>query len=252
MKEKWIGLIPAAGKGLRLGLPYPKELYPIIRNNRYKPIAQFVVDNLVKAGVSELVFVINETKHQLISYFGDGHRFGCSFSYVVQESGNHQGGSTSTSPGLAHALDSAYHLTASKTVFFGMPDTIMKPDDILMQTLSLSNPEDDIVLAVFTATRPEKLGMVRLDRDSRVLEVVDKPKKTNLTKTWGSIIWRPVFTEFLHECVNRKGMSDFAEILNLAIKSKLGIRGVHIPGGSYHDLGTYDEIIELDNRFRDQ
>jgi len=24
-----IGIIPAAGKGVRLGLPYPKELYPI-------------------------------------------------------------------------------------------------------------------------------------------------------------------------------------------------------------------------------
>ena len=26
-----IGLVPAAGSGLRLGLPYPKELYPIIQ-----------------------------------------------------------------------------------------------------------------------------------------------------------------------------------------------------------------------------
>ena len=42
MAEEVIGLIPAAGKGLRLGLPYPKELYPVIRNNHYKPISQFV------------------------------------------------------------------------------------------------------------------------------------------------------------------------------------------------------------------
>lgn len=46
MEEDVIGLIPAAGKGMRLGLPYPKELYPIIRNNHFKPIAQYVLDNI--------------------------------------------------------------------------------------------------------------------------------------------------------------------------------------------------------------
>jgi glucose-1-phosphate thymidylyltransferase len=47
MQEEIIGLVPAAGKGVRLGLPYPKELYPVIRDNHYKPIAQFVIKNLI-------------------------------------------------------------------------------------------------------------------------------------------------------------------------------------------------------------
>ena len=85
MTQEMIGLIPAAGKGVRLGLPYPKELYPVIRNNHYKPISQFVVDNLTNAGLDHIVFVVNETKHQLMGYFGNGQRFGCNISYVVQE-----------------------------------------------------------------------------------------------------------------------------------------------------------------------
>ena len=85
MQSDIVGLIPAAGKGVRLGLPYPKELYPVIRNNRYKPVAQFVLDNLVAAGMQHVIFVVNETKHQLIGYFGSGKRFGCQISYVVQE-----------------------------------------------------------------------------------------------------------------------------------------------------------------------
>jgi dTDP-glucose pyrophosphorylase len=123
MQEDVIGLVPAAGKGIRLGLPYPKELYPIIRNNHYKPIAQFVIQNLTEAGVQHVIFVINETKHQLIGYFGNGQRFGCQISYVVQESRNDQ--LDSTSPGLAHALDSGYHLIKGKRCF-GMADTIMQ------------------------------------------------------------------------------------------------------------------------------
>jgi len=247
--EEVIGLVPAAGKGVRLGLPYPKELYPVIRDNHYKPIAQFVLNNLTTAGLRHIVFVINETKHQLIGYFGDGHRFGCNISYVVQEPANSHG--QSTSPGLAHALDSAYHLTQGKTVFFGMADTIMQPHNVFAYACETAAPDDDVILVLFPTERPEKFGMVRLDGDQRVVEIVDKPKQTDLTEMWGCIIWRPRFTEHLYECVRHKGISDFAEIMNSAISLGLRFRGVSIANGTYIDLGTYDEIMELDRHFRE-
>ena len=250
MSEEIIGLIPAAGRGVRLGLPYPKELYPVIRNNRYKPVAQFIVDNLTTAGVHHTVFVINETKHQLIGYFGDGHRFGCNISYAVQEQMDGQG--KSTSPGLAHALDSAYHLVQGKTVFFGMADTIMQPSDVLARAYQAAHPEDDVILVLFTTEHPEKFGMVRWGKDGEVFEIVDKPRQTNLTEMWGSIIWQPRFTEHLRTCVRRDGMTDFADIMNRAIKAGMRFRGVHMPGAMYIDLGTYEEIMEMDGHFREE
>jgi glucose-1-phosphate thymidylyltransferase len=250
MKEELIGLIPAAGKGVRLGLPYPKELYPVIRDNHYKPIAQFVLNNLTIAGVEHIVFVVNETKHQLIGYFGDGHRFGCNISYVVQEVDN--GLEKSTSPGLAHALDSAYHLTHGKTVLFGMADTIMQPNDVFSTGIHQASPDDDVILVCFSTKRPEKFGMVRMDQNNRVVEIVDKPQQTDLTAMWGCIIWRPKFTEYLHDCVNNAGITDFADIMNKSISAGLHFRGVHISDGVYIDLGTYEEIMELDRRFREE
>ena len=249
MQDELIGLVPAAGKGVRLGLPYPKELYPVIRDNHYKPISQFVVSNLTAAGLRHVVFVINETKHQLIGYFGNGRRFGCDISYVVQDADN--GRENSTSPGLAHALNSAYHLIRNKTVFFGMADTIMQPVDVFARAYAASDPEDDVILGLFTTERPEKFGMVRMDQSQRVLEIVDKPSKTDLTEMWGCIIWRPRFTEFLHDCIN-EGISDFAKIMNNAVLDGLRFRGVHMVDGVYIDLGTYEEIMELDHRFREE
>jgi glucose-1-phosphate thymidylyltransferase len=249
MDGEIIGLIPAAGKGVRLGLPYPKELYPVIRNNRYKPIAQFVVDNLTVAGLKHIIFVINETKHQLVGYFGDGHHFGCNFSYVVQESNNDQSGSTS--PGLAHALDSAYHLTRGKTVFFGMADTIMQPKDVFARAINQASADDDVILGLFPTERPHKFGMVRYDDDNRVVEIVDKPKKTDLKMMWGCIVWRPRFTEFLHDCVSVHNISDFAKIMNDAIAMGYTFRSALMPDGVYIDLGTYEEIIEMDHRYRE-
>jgi glucose-1-phosphate thymidylyltransferase len=243
-----IGLIPAAGKGVRLGLPYPKELYPVIRQNRYKPVSQFVLTNLVVSGVSSVVFVINETKHQLLGYFGDGLRFGCNISYVVQEGNGGEG--HSTSPGLAHALDCAYHLVRGKTVFFGMADTIMEPQDVFARAYASADAADDVVLLLFKTSRPEKFGMVRTDGSGRVQEIVDKPRETDLALMWGAIIWRPRFTEHLHEAVRGRRISDFAGILNEAISHGMQVRGFCVSGGSYLDLGTYEEIRDLDQQLR--
>ena len=251
MQEKTIGLIPAAGKGVRLGLPYPKELYPVIRDNHYKPISQYVVNNLNEAGLNQIVFVINETKHQLIGYFGSGQRFDCHISYVVQEPFL-DGENASTSPGLAHALDSAYHLTHDKTVFFGMADTIMQPSNVFAYAYDKAPAEADVILVLFQTERPEKFGMVRMNENSQVVEIVDKPIQTDLTEMWGSIIWRPAFTEFLHQAVCDKGIADFAQIMNDAIADGFLFCGVSIPNGIYIDLGTYDEILEMDRRFREE
>jgi glucose-1-phosphate thymidylyltransferase len=249
MIEELIGLIPAAGKGVRLGLPYPKELYPVIQDNHYKPISQFVLDNLTNAGLKHIVFVINETKHQLIGFFGNGQRFNCNISYVVQEQVDQDG--KSTSPGLAHALDSAYHLVQGKTVFFGMADTIMRPNQVFKYAKDHMAPDDDVVLVLFDTERPEKFGMVRTVEDGRVIEINDKPKQTDLTHMWGCILWRPRFTEYLHTAVSMKKISDFALIMNQAIQEGFKFRGVHIENGVYIDLGTYDEIMEMDRRFRE-
>lgn len=249
MKEEMIGLIPAAGKGVRLGLPYPKELYPVIRENRYKPIAQFILQNLTVAGLEHVVFVINETKHQLVGYFGNGQRFGCHISYVVQETGNQS--DRSTSPGLAHALDSAYHLTRGKTVFFGMADTIMQPEGVFQHMHEIAGPDVDGVLALFSTERPEKFGMVRADKNGRVVEIVDKPRHTDLTQMWGCMIWRPSFTEYLHESVC-DGVADFAQIMNGAIASGMNFRSLHMVCGTYIDLGTYDEIMAMDRTLRQE
>lgn len=246
MHEDWIGLIPAAGKGLRLGLPYPKELYPIIRHNKYKPVSQFIVEQMTNVGVSHIAFVINETKHQLLEYFGCGVRFNCDFSYVVQE--QILGDVASTSPGLANALDAAYHLTREKVVFFGMPDTIMQPSNVYSYGVDKLN-KFDVVFLLFLTQIPKKFGMVKFTNDI-VEEIVDKPDFTDLQYMWGSIIWKPIFSEFLHAKVTCEKITDFAKIMNDAIKSGISFGCTIVPSGTFMDIGTYDEISDLERLLR--
>ena len=246
-QNEFIGLIPAAGKGVRLGLPYPKELYPIIRDNHYKPVSQFIVDQMKSVGVNHIVFVINETKHQLLGYFGSGSRFDCHFSYVVQEQINET--ASSTSPGLAHALDSAYHLIKDKIVFFGMADTIIRPGNAFSHCLDpLTN--NDAVLCLIATDSPEKFGMVKYNLEGNVEQIVDKPKHTILNEMWACIAWKPIFTEYIHQQVSIEKVSDFAQIMNNALSDGITIGSVVLENGNYIDLGTYDEIMELDKRLR--
>jgi len=108
-----------------------------------------------------------------------------------------------------------------------------------------------LFLILFPTKRPEKFGMVRMNGDGRVQEIVDKPQETDLTEMWGCIIWRPRFTEYLHKSV-KNGVGDFAKIMNEGIADGLRFKGVIMSSGSYIDLGTYEEIIEMDHRFREE
>ena len=88
-----------------------------------------------------------------------------------------------------------------------------------------------------------------LDDLNQVLRIVDKPQQTNLESMWGCIVWRPRFTEHLHSCVREYGLADFARIMNMAIELGMSFRGVHVEG-TYADLGTYEEIMELEQQYR--
>jgi hypothetical protein len=94
--------------------------------------------------------------------------------------------------------------------------------------------------------------MVKVGDDMRVLEIIDKPSKTDLTEMWGCILWRPRFTEYLHARVCDEGISDFARIMNDAIAAGMKFRGIHMKDGTYIDLGTYEEIADLDKKYREE
>jgi glucose-1-phosphate thymidylyltransferase len=239
-----IGLIPAAGKGVRLKLPFPKELFPIIKDERYMPVAQSILEQITQAGVRQVVFVINPFKQQLIEYFGTGERFNCSISYVAQEL-NEEHRKVSVTPGLAEAMDAGYHLVKDKLVFFGMPDTIIRPADIYKRALSALEEDQDAIFCLFKATQPEKSGMTKLAADGMILEIVDKPPKTDLTWMWGTIIWKPSYNEFMHDCITRRQIFDYGTMMNEALKAGLKFGSIKFEDGEYIDLGTMEDISRL-------
>ena len=250
-----LGVIPAGGRGNRLApYPGPKELFPIgwqpysvngEVHRRPKVISQYVVESMVRAGATRLLLIVGEHKYDILRYYGNGERFDTSISYVYQEEPR----------GMVHAIDLAYAWTRGARILFGMPDTIIHPDDAFTSLLGEHRTHGaDVTFGLFTASRPEKFGMVQVDSQGRVISHVDKPRRTNSTLMWGCAVWEPVFTDFIHEvCASGKippGRSEMVlgDVIDEALTRGIYIAGHHFNAGFYVDIGTYDELVEAQLR----
>jgi len=176
-----IGVIPCAGIGSRIGLPFPKELIP----TKDGFAIDNAINNMVEAGVNHIVIVINENRNELIKYLAENEKkFGCDFSFVFQvgETGK-----------LSTAINSAYHLISGKTVYFAMPDTLVTPNPFKVDY------KDGLMLLCFRTKKPERFAP--LIETGKGIKVIDKPNIIPVTekgfKSWGCLIWDNGFTQLL-------------------------------------------------------
>src|SRR6266850_6626766 len=118
--NKIIGLMPAAGKGERLGWPTPKELWPVSTGNTINPLIRYMIDHFSFSGVRHICVVTNNEKPEIMRYLSSIRLY--SFSYVCQVE-NYGIGKSS---GLVEAISSSYHVIKDNIVCFAMPDTLIR------------------------------------------------------------------------------------------------------------------------------
>lgn len=250
-----VGLIPAAGKGSRLApFPCPKELFPVGYQNyevkgklerRPKVVSQYLCEQLTLAGAEKIFFIVGESKHDILRYYGDGHRFDVQVAYLYQEELH----------GMPFALDLAYPwLKGDETIVFGMPDTIVEPRDAFVRLLQRqAETQADLTLGLFATDTPWKFGMVELDAQDRVIRNVDKPRDTELRYMWGICCWSPNFTELMHSFLAANPHPEreivLSEVFNEALRQGQLIQGVRLDDGQYIDIGTAEELDSALRRF---
>ncbi|VVB58575.1 Bifunctional protein GlmU [Candidatus Anstonella stagnisolia] len=86
-------ILLCGGQGTRLR-PYtysiPKPMLPL----GSRPILQFVIENMKRAGIDEIYLTVGYLKSQIIEYFGSGEKFGVKLHYVSEEVEQNTAGST--------------------------------------------------------------------------------------------------------------------------------------------------------------
>jgi UTP--glucose-1-phosphate uridylyltransferase len=258
-------VIPAAGLGTRF-LPatkaLPKEMLPIVD----KPVIQFVVEEAVSAGLSDLLMITGRNKNALENHFdrvaeletvladkGDEKKL-----FAVQESSQladihytRQG----DPKGLGHAvLRAKSHVGEHSFAVLLGDDVIDYRDSILPRMLKLHEQTGDNVVALMEVPMDQihLYGAAKIteDGDSVIInDLVEKPAAkdapSNLAVIGRYVLRHEMFEILEKTAPGRGGEIQLTDALQFAAKNKDvagGVRGIVFRGRRYDTGDTLDFI----------
>ncbi|AIY90157.1 bifunctional sugar-1-phosphate nucleotidylyltransferase/acetyltransferase [Geoglobus acetivorans] len=200
-------VVLAAGEGQRLR-PFTAGKPKVMIRVGNRPVLQYVVDALRNAGIHDIVMVVGYRKDRVMSYFGDGKKFGVKIEYAFQEQ----------QLGTAHALRQAEGFVDG--------EFLLVPGDNIIDARTINcalDEKNSIVYKVIEGV--SKYGVLRLRGDGTVSEIVEKPSETvsYLANTGVYHLDPSIFNHILNE-------RDLTAVINSMIEEGVVFRAVESRG----------------------
>ncbi len=169
-------IILAAGRGTRLQpltADTPKPMIPLLG----KPVMAYIVEHLVRQGITEIMVNTSHFAHRIEQYFGDGRRFGVHMGYSFE--GHFKHGHIVPEPlGSAGALRHIHKLGSfiDDTTAVLCGDAVV---DIKLQAAAATHRAQGAIASVITREVAEQdvsnYGIVASNADGRVNSFLEKP-----------------------------------------------------------------------------
>ncbi|MCE5321936.1 NTP transferase domain-containing protein [bacterium] len=193
-------VIPAAGKGTRL-IPLtkavPKELLPL--GNR--PILEYIIDETASAGITQVLFVISESKTAIRTHFGNKSG-GIEFEYTFQDE----------QKGLADAVYCAKDWVGDDPFAVVLGDSIITTDQTVLpfkrvlDTYENTSASGVIVVQKTPLDEVSRYGIVKpkhsVAPEFEIDGLVEKPRPQDAPSEY-SIAGRYAFSPTIFDCIKR-------------------------------------------------
>ncbi len=226
----------AAGEGVRLQpitATRPKHLIKIAG----KPILEHCLNGLKENGVTEAVIVTHYMGKAISNYFGDGSKFGFKLEYVEQE--------TVLGTGNAASLAEQY-LKGSFMLIYG--DLLFSAETVKVVLDTYREGKPAGAMAVVPVDNPENYGVVELDEERAVMQIVEKPKRSkapsNLANAGIYVLDESIFDELRGVKRSPRGEWELTDALTRTAAGGRKVLAVEIPKSDWFDIGRPWDLLD--------
>lgn len=260
-------VIPVAGLGTRL-LPatksQPKEMLPVGR----KPIVQYIVEELIRVGVKEILFITGPGKTSIENHFDVNHelvqnlrekgkeeqlaelefdRFHVQYYYTRQRQ----------LLGLGHAVLCARSFVGNEPFVVALGDSIIglnAESDVVQRMQACFNQQDCAAVIAFEEVpdhEVDQYGIALPKRNGDTFEVLDIVEKPSLDEAPSNlaVAARYIFTPKIFDALARTGLGKGGEIqltdaIKLLIESGEKVYGVRLGYEERrYDIGNFESYF---------
>lgn len=213
------GLVPVGGKGIRLGLPFPKELLPQKGYLEYKPLIAHTTEKMEEAGAEVIYFIHgSELKQGIVEYYSDFTKY----VHVIQKT-----------PGFANVIKDFYHASNpldDDEILFGLPDSVYD-DNPFKNMVRIPG----IVCGIFHTTPETRVDRLRADGNGFAVK-----SEENLDTSkwfWGVIKFDGKSTRQITDVLDNNSAAITKHTEIGSILNRYLFKTVY--AGKYLDLGTW-------------
>ncbi|WP_041083561.1 glucose-1-phosphate thymidylyltransferase [Thermotoga profunda] len=234
------GLVLCAGKGTRLRpLTYTtaKHLIPVAN----RPVIQYTLDFMKNAGVTQIAIVVSpENRDLFVNVLKDGHEFGLSIEYVVQEQPR----------GIAHAVYQAKDFIKDDPFLMVLGDNLIF-EDISPVIENFMKTETDAIVLLAHVQDPRAYGVAVLENE-RIKYVVEKPKEppSDLAIVGVYMFRENVFTAIENIKPSWRGELEITDAIDYLVKNGHSVKA-HVITGWWKDTGKPEDLLEANRKILD-